>query len=423
MEKQRTYVCIDMKSFYASVECAERHLSPFETNLVVADETRGKGAITLAISPKMKSFGVKNRCRLFEIPQNMDYIIAMPRMSLYIKYCADIFEIYLDYFSQDDIHQYSIDEAFIDVTDYLPIYHLSAKDLAKKLINEIAVRTHIPATCGIGSNLYLAKIALDITAKHCKDHIGELTEETFKETLWHHRPITDFWNIANGIATRLARYGIYDMKGIADAPEDLMYRLFGKNAKIIIDHANGKESCTITDIKSYKSKSKSISNSQILFSDYDYDKALLVLQEMALNGCQRLLREHLIASHVGIMVGYSKDVIPATGGTIKMANATNLYSHIKEYVNRLYEENTVNGYLIRRLGISFSGLADESAEGYDLFTDFESIERERRLENTVLAIKDKFGKNAMLRGFDLADGATQITRNKLIGGHNGGEEI
>ena len=423
MEKQRTYVCIDMKSFYASVECAERHLSPFETNLVVADETRGKGAITLAISPKMKSLGVKNRCRLFEIPQNMDYIIAMPRMSLYIKYCADIFEIYLDYFSQDDIHQYSIDEAFIDVTDYLPIYHLSAKDLAKKLINEIAVRTHIPATCGIGSNLYLAKIALDITAKHCKDHIGELTEETFKETLWHHRPITDFWNIANGIATRLARYGIYDMKGIADAPEDLMYRLFGKNAKIIIDHANGKESCTITDIKSYKSKSKSISNSQILFSDYDYDKALLVLQEMALNGCQRLLREHLIASHVGIMIGYSKDVIPATGGTIKMANATNLYSHIKEYVNRLYEENTVNGYLIRRLGISFSGLADEPAEGYDLFTDFEAIERERRLENTVLAIKDKFGKNAMLRGFDLADGATQITRNKLIGGHNGGEEI
>lgn len=423
MEKQRTYVCIDMKSFYASVECAERHLSPFETNLVVADETRGKGAITLAISPKMKSLGVKNRCRLFEIPQNMDYIIAMPRMSLYIKYCADIFEIYLDYFSQDDIHQYSIDEAFIDVTDYLPIYHLSAKDLAKKLINEIAVRTHIPATCGIGSNLYLAKIALDITAKHCKDHIGELTEETFKETLWHHRPITDFWNIANGIATRLARYGIYDMKGIADAPEDLMYRLFGKNAKIIIDHANGKESCTITDIKSYKSKSKSISNSQILFSDYDYDKALLVLQEMALNGCQRLLREHLIASHVGIMVGYSKDVIPATGGTIKMANATNLYSHIKEYVNRLYEENTVNGYLIRRLGISFSGLADESAEGYDLLTDFEAIERERRLENTVLAIKDKFGKNAMLRGFDLADGATQIMRNKLIGGHNGGEEI
>lgn len=422
MEKQRTYICIDMKSFYASVECAERNLSPFETNLVVADESRGQGAITLAISPKMKALGVKNRCRLFEIPKNIKYIVALPRMNLYIKYCADIYEIYLDYFSPDDIHQYSIDEAFIDITDYLSIYRLSAKELAKKLIDEIAFRTHIPATCGIGSNLYLAKIALDITAKHSKDHIGILTEETFKETLWHHRPITDFWNIASGIAARLARYGIYDMKGIVDAPEDLMYRNFGKNARIIIDHANGKESCTIAEIKSYKSKSKSISNSQILFSDYDYDKALLVLQEMALNGCQRLIREHLIASHVGIVVGYSKDVIPATGGTIKMANATNVYSLVKEYVNRLFEENTITGFSIRRLGISFSGLADESAEGYDLFTDFEALEKERRLENTVLALKDRFGKNAMLRGFDLQEGATQMTRNKLVGGHNGGEE-
>lgn len=420
MVKQRTYLCIDMKSFYASVECAERHLSPFETSLVVADESRGNGAITLAISPKMKSLGVKNRCRLYEIPKGIDYIIAMPRMSLYIKYCADIFEIYLDYFSPDDIHQYSIDEAFIDVTDYLHIYKLTAKELAKKLINEIAKRTHIPATCGIGSNLYLAKIALDITAKHCKDHIGELTEETFKETLWKHKPITDFWNIAKGTATRLARYGIYDMKGIADCPEDLLYRTFGKNAKILIDHANGKESCTIADIKSYKSKSKSISNSQILFSDYDYDKALIVIQEMALNGCQRLLREHIIASHVGIMVGYSKDVIPPSGGTLKMANSTNLYSIVKQYVDRIYEETTVKDVKIRRLGITFSGICDESAEGYDLFTDLEAIEKERTLERTVLEIKDRFGKNAMLRAFDLQDGATQITRNKLIGGHNGG---
>ena len=261
MEKRRTYLCIDMKSFFASVECAERGLSPFETNLVVADESRGKGAITLAITPKMKALGVRNRCRLFEIPKNIDYIIALPHMNLYIKYCADIFDIYLDCFSPDDIHQYSIDEAFIDVTDYLSIYKLEPKQLAKKIINEIAERTHIPATCGIGTNLYLAKIALDITAKHCKDHIGMLDEQTFKETLWEHRPITDFWNIANGIATRLARYGIHDMKGVATAPEDLLYRNFGKNAKLLIDHANGKESCTIADIKNYKGKSKSISNS------------------------------------------------------------------------------------------------------------------------------------------------------------------
>lgn len=421
MEKQRTYLCIDMKSFYASVECAERNISPFETNLVVADESRGNGAITLAISPKLKSLGVKNRCRLFEIPKDIDYIIAKPRMSLYIKYCADIFEIYLDYFSQDDIHQYSIDEAFIDVTDYLSIYKLTAKQLAKKLINEIAIRTHIPATCGIGTNLFLAKIALDITAKHCKDHIGELTEETFKETLWEHRPITDFWNIAKGTANRLARFGIYDLKGVANAPEEILYRHFGKNAKILIDHANGKESCTIADIKKYKSKSKSISNSQILFSDYEYDKAKIVIQEMALNGCQRLIREHLIASHVGIFVGYSKDVIPASGGTKKLLNSTNLYSFIREYVDELFEETTAKDVPIRRLGISFSGLADESAEGYDLFTDFEAIEKERRLEHAVLEIKDRFGKNAMLRAFDLQEGATQVERNKLIGGHNGGE--
>ena len=421
MEKQRTYLCIDMKSFYASVECAERNVSPFETNLVVADDSRGKGAITLAISPKLKSLGVKNRCRLYEIPKGIDYIIAKPRMSLYIKYCADIFEIYLDYFSQDDIHQYSIDEAFIDITDYLSIYKLTAKQLAKKLINEIARRTHIPATCGIGTNLFLAKIALDITAKHCKDHIGELTEETFKETLWEHRPITDFWNIAHGTASRLAKFGVHDLKGVATCPEIVLYRHFGKNAKILIDHANGRESCTIADIKKYKSKSKSISNSQILFSDYDYDKAKIVIQEMALNGCQRLLKEHLIASHVGIFVGYSKEVIPASGGTKKLANSTNLYSSIREYVDELYEETTVQNVPIRRLGISFSGLVDESAEGYDLFTDLDAIEKERRLENTIIGIKEKYGKNAMIRAFDLQEGATQIERNKLIGGHNSGE--
>lgn len=420
MEKQRTYLCIDMKSFYASVECAERNLSPFETNLVVADESRGNGAITLAISPKMKAKVVRNRCRLYEIPKNISYITAMPRMSLYIKYCADIFDIYLDYFSPEDIHQYSIDEAFIDITNYLSIYKMDAKSIAKKLINEIAERTHIPATCGIGSNLYLAKIALDITAKHNKDHIGILDENSFKETLWEHRPITDFWNIANGIATRLAKYGIHDMKGIATAPEELLYRNFGKNAKLLIDHANGKESCTIADIKNYKGKSKSISNSQILFSDYAYDKAHIVIQEMALNCCQRLIKEHLIASHVGIVVGYSKDVCAPTGGTIKMPNSTNIYSVIKEYVDRLYEETTNSKCPIRRLGICFSGIADESAEGYDLFTDIDALQKERDLERAVLDIKEKFGKNALLRGFDLQEGATQMERNKLIGGHNGG---
>ena len=420
--KQRTYFCIDMKSFFASVECAERRLSPFETNLVVADESRGKGAITLAITPKMKSLGVKNRCRLFEIPANIDYIIAKPRMSLYIKYCGDIFDVYLDYISPDDIHQYSIDEAFLDVTDYLPLYNMTAHEFAKKLITEISRRTNIPATCGIGTNLYLAKIALDITAKKTRDHIGFLDEDTFKATLWDHKPITDFWNIASGTAARLYRYGVTTMRGIASLPDDVLERNFGKNYRILADHAVGKESCTIADIKNYKAQSRSISNSQILFSDYDHQKAKVVILEMALAGCQRLMAEKSIAGVVGISVGYSKDVLPPSGGSKKMATSTNLYSKIKEYVEKLYDETTDQKTPIRRLTIWFSCLADESAEGYDLFCDLEQMERERKREEAVLEIKERFGKNAILRGFNLREGATQAYRNTLIGGHNGGEE-
>ena len=420
--KTRTYFCIDMKSFYASVECAERGLSPFETNLVVADESRGQGAITLAITPKMKSLGVRNRCRLFEIPKNIDYIIALPRMNKYIKYCGDIFDVYLDYVSPDDIHQYSIDEAFLDVTDYLSLYNMTARQLAKKLIDEIASRTSIPATCGIGTNLYLAKIALDITAKKSKDHIGYLTEELYRETLWQHTPITDFWNVAAGTAKRLYRYGVTTMEGLAHLPEEVLRRNFGKNYVILLDHAWGRESCTIADIKNYKSKSRSISNSQILFSDYDYEQAHVVVREMTLNGCQRLISEHQIARNVGIMIGYSRDALEPVGKTVRMAESTNLYSLIVKYVDDIYEEIVDRETPIRRLGITFACLTDESAEGYDLFCDVEAIEREHRREAAVLEIKEKFGKNAILRGLNLRDGATQSIRNKLIGGHNGGEK-
>ena len=415
-----TYFCIDMKSFYASVECAERGLNPFETNLVVADESRGKGAITLAISPKMKALGCTNRCRLFEIPKNIKYICAMPRMKLYIDYCADIYEIYLKYVSSSDIHQYSIDEAFLDVSKYLSLYKCSAKQFAKKLINEIAEKTHIPATAGIGTNLYLAKIALDITAKHSKDHIGYLDEETFRATLWHHTPITDFWNIASGISRRLERYYIRDMEGIAHCPEDILYKEFGINAEIMIDHAWGRESCTIADIKNYRSKSKSLSNSQILFSDYTFENARIVIQEMALNLCHRLMKEHVIARTVGISVGYSRGVMPMTGGSMRMTVSTSAYSLISEYVLEVFDTTTYKDVPIRQLGIFYCNLVDESAEGYDLFTDQELIEKEKKLERAVLYIKDKFGKNAILRGIDFQEGATQIIRNKLIGGHNSG---
>jgi DNA polymerase V len=275
MSEERTYFCIDMKCFFASVECAERGLNPFETNLVVADESRGTNALCLAISPKMKTLGCKNRCRMSEIPKNIRYIVAKPRMKKYIEYAADIYDIYLDYIDPNDIHVYSIDEAFIDATGYLEMYKKDAKEFAKFLINEIANRKHIPAAAGIGTNLYLAKVALDITAKKTKDHIGYLTEELYRETLWHHRPITDFWQIASGTARRLAKYYVYDMAGIASMSEQLLYKTFGINAELLIDHAYGRESCLISDIKAYQPKSKSISSSQILFEDYSYDKALI----------------------------------------------------------------------------------------------------------------------------------------------------
>ena len=419
MSKERTYFCIDMKCFFASVECAELGLNPFETNLVVADESRGTNALCLAISPKMKTLGVKNRCRMSEIPKNIHYMVAKPRMKKYIEYAADIYDIYLDYIDPNDIHVYSIDEAFIDATDYLRIYNKEAREFALFLINQIANRKHIPAAAGIGTNLYLAKVALDITAKKTKDHIGFLNEELYKETLWHHKPITDFWQVARGTANRLSRYGVTDMAGVAALPEDTLYKAFGINAELLRDHAFGRESCLISDIKAYKPKSKSISSSQILFEDYSYDKAKIVMYEMALAGCQEMMRRHVISNGVGIYVGYSKDVIEPTGGNIRMSYATNLYSNVKEYVEILFDQYVERDVPIRRLGITFGNIMDEACEGYDLFTDFEKVEREKRLENTVLGIKDRFGKNAMFRGLDLSEGATALARNKMIGGHNG----
>ena len=419
MERQKTYLCIDMKSFYASVECAERGLNPFTTNLVVADETRGQGSICLAISPKMKSLGIKNRCRVYEIPKNIEYITAMPRMKKYIEYCADIYEIYLQYIAPEDIHTYSIDESFIDVTDYLPMYKKTAKEFATMLVDEIARKKGIPATVGIGTNLYLAKIALDITAKKVPDHMGFLDEKTFIRTLWGHRPITDFWNIGKGIAARLERMGIYDMRGIANYPEERLYKEFGINAELLIDHAWGRESCTIAEIKAYKSKTHSICNSQILFSDYAYDKALLVLQEMVVAGCQEMMRRKVVTNHITFTIGYSKDVIKPTGKRIKMTVTTACSSIIQEYVTEAYKLTTDKRTPIRRISISFDNVVDECCEGYDLFTDYDSIMKERHIEHTILGIQDKYGKNAMLRATNLEEGATQRVRNTLVGGHNG----
>ena len=420
--KERTYFCIDMKSFFASVECAERGLNPFETNLIVADESRGNGTICLAITPKMKSLGVRNRCRRYEIPKGIQYITAMPRMQKYIDYAAEIYGIYLQYIDKQDIHVYSIDESFIDATDYLPMYHKTPKEFAKMLIDEIAEKLHIPATAGIGTNLYLAKIALDITAKKVPDHMGYLNEELFRETLWHHRPLTDFWGISTGTVRRLERRGIVDMAGIANYPSEILYKDFGINAELLIDHSWGRESCLMSDIKNYKSKSKSVSSSQVLFSDYTFDKAKIVVEEMVRSGCLELMRRKVIASHVTVTIGYSKDCHTPTGGRVKIGASTNLPKKIMPSAMRVFEQTTDRNSLIRRVSIGFDGICDEGCEGYDLFTDWEEVERQKRPARATLELQSKFGKNALLMASDLQEGATLIMRNKLIGGHNSGND-
>ncbi len=412
------YLCIDLKTFYASVECVERKLDPFSTNLVVADESRGKGTICLAVSPKMKMLGVKNRCRLFEIPQNIKYIIAKPRMKKYIEYSANIYAIYLKYFSKDDIYVYSIDEAFLDVTNYLKLYKMSAIDLAKKILKEIYDTYGLTATVGIGTNLYLAKIALDIMSKHTPTNIGYLDEEIYKSKLWHHKPLTDFWQIGKGIETRLNKKKIYDMYDIAHTNPKILYKEFGVNAEFLIDHSFGKESCTIKDIKNYKTKNISISGSQVLFEDYSFEKAMLVLKEMIELNSIKLVEKNMITNTLGLYIGYSKNTIDSTGGSIRMKRYTNTYSELLPYFLKLYDNTTNRIIPIRRIGISFNRLMSADEEQLSLFENQEKIAKERKLELTISNIKQKMGKNSIIRGMNLEEGATTILRNKLIGGHN-----
>lgn len=422
MEKQRTYFVIDMKSFFASVECAERGLDPMTTKLVVADETRTESTICLAVSPALKALGIKNRCRLFEIPKNIEFIIAPPRMKKYINYAAEIYGIYLKYIDKADIHVYSIDECIIDATDYLKLYKKEAKEFAQDLMKEIYTKLHIPATAGIGTNMYLAKIALDITAKHAPDKIGYLDEELFIKNLWNHRPITDFWQISTGIATRLEKYGIYDMRGIAHANEDLLYREFGVNAELLIDHAWGKETCLMSDIKGYKTKAKSISSSQILPRNYKFDEAKLVMREMVQNGCYDLARQHYVTQLIHLYIGYGDGKDQGTKGSSRMNVTTNLYSFIGPQADKLFDQIVDRERLVRRIGYGFSDLVSDDREQYDLFTDLEQVKKEKKLVASILDLQDKYGKNSILKAFDLDESATQRERNAQIGGHKSGED-
>ena len=417
---QRTYLCIDLKTFFASVECVERNLDPFSTNLVVADVERSKNSICLAITPKMKMLGIKNRCRICDIPPNIKYIAAKPRMSLYMKYCGDIYGTYLKYFSKDDIHVYSIDEVFIDITGYLSTYNKNPQNLAKMVIDDVYNTYGITATAGIGTNLYLAKIALDITAKHSVSNMGYLDEEKYKKELWHHRPLTDFWQVGPGTEKRLNKMRLFDMYDVAHADQKKLFKMFGINAEYLIDHAWGREPCTIADIKKYKPKSNSISNSQILFKDYTYYEARTVLKEMVELISLRLVKENKISNVIQLYVGYSKDIIGASGGARHLENYTSNYSELLKVFLNLYDETTNRNVGIRRLGVSLGNVIDGDNQQLSLFSNQEKLDKEKELELTINNLKDTMGKNIILRGTNFLEEATARERNKMIGGHNGG---
>lgn len=418
MDKKRYYICIDLKTFFASVECVLRGLDPFKTNLVVADPSRGKGAICLAISPALKNMGIRNRCRLFEIPDDIKYITAMPRMKKYMEFSTRIYSIYLRYISKEDIHPYSIDEMFLDVTNYLELYNTTPEKIAKALLNKIYDELGLTATAGIGTNLFLCKIALDIKAKKNKTNIAFLDEETFQKELWDHNPLSDFWQIARGIETRLNKLGLYTMRDVANANEEVLYKEFGVNAEILIDHSKGIEPVTISDIKNYKTKSHSISQSQILFEDYEYKKARLIVKEMVEVLSFKLIDEGLVTSHISLFIGYSKDTIKPTGGSMKINICTNVYSKLLPYFLELFDKTTNPNYLIRRVGISFGNVISEDLEYFNLFIEPKEVYKERKLQQTISDIKKKYGKSSVIKAMNLEDGATTLKRNKLIGGHN-----
>lgn len=420
--KNRAFICIDLKSFYASVECVERGLDPMTTNLVVADPERSKNTICLAITPAMKALGIPNRCRVFQIPKDIEYIMAEPRMQKYIDYAAEIYGIYLQYISKEDIHVYSIDEAFMDVTEYLSLYGKSARELGVQIMNDIYKKVGVRAACGIGTNLYLAKIALDITAKHAEDFIGELDEESYRRQLWSHKPLTDFWRVGAGIARTLERYGIRTMRDIAKADEDFMYKIFGVDAELLIDHAWGRETVTIADIKRYKPKNNSISSGQVLMRDYGFEEGKLIVKEMADLICLDLLDKNLVTASITLHIGYTNTMNMASAhGTVALPVETNADMVIIPEVVKLYEKIVDKHVPIRRVTITCNRVVEEQYRQYNLFADMDELERNRRVQTAMLDIKRKFGKNAVLKGMNLQKAATTRERNRQIGGHKSGD--
>ena len=500
MTEGRTYIAIDLKSFYASVECVERGLDPLTTNLVVADESRTDKTICLAVSPSLKAYGISGRARLFEVIQSVrrinderrqragralrgssvsdielknhpdmevKYITAMPRMAHYIDSSRRVYNVYLKYISPEDIHVYSIDEVFMDVTAYLRMYKKTAHELAMTIIRDVLRTTGITATAGIGTNMYLCKIAMDIVAKHMRAdsdgvRIAELDEMAYRRQLWSHLPLTDFWRVGRGTADKLAMYGIYTMGDIARQSvndEDLLYNLFGVNAELLIDHAWGWEPCTISDVKAYRPERSSISNGQVLTCPYTYDKGLVVAREMSETMALELLDKHLATNQIVLTVGYDREnlvnpsirdkykgeittdhygrAVPKHAhGTANMELHTSSVRQITDAVVDVFERTVNRDLLIRRINITACNLVgdDEAAlekpkpVQLDIFTDYaavkerlrskaEGLAKERKASEAVLQIKKKFGKNAILKGVNFDDGATGMQRNNQIGGH------
>ena len=472
---QRTYIAIDLKSFYASVECVDRGLDPLTTNLVVADVSRTEKTICLAVSPSLKQYGIGGRARLFEVVQRMrevkdwavDYIAAPPRMAHYIEVSTKIYSIYLKYIAPEDIHVYSIDEVFMDVTAYLRSYRMTAHELAMTMIRDVLKQTGITATAGIGTNMYLCKVAMDIVAKKMpadKDgvRIAELDEMSYRRELWDYRPLTKFWRVGKGIAQKLALYGIDTMGKIArmsEQNEELLYRLFGVNAELLIDHAWGWEPCTIEMVKAYKPESNSFSSGQVLQEPYDVKKDRVVIQEMAEAMALDLVAKRLVTDQLLLTVSYDaecltrpeirekyhgeittnyygKAVPKHAHGTFNFDKPTSSSKLIMDGTAELYDRIVNPDLLVRRLSLVTNRVIPESVaaeqnrvpQQLDLFTDYEALEKqkqeekakrdkERRLQETQLKIKQRFGKNAILRGLNFEEGATAKERNKQIGGH------
>lgn len=415
------YMCLDLKSFYASVECADLGVDPFTTPLVVADASRGLGAITLAISPALKKLGVKNRCRLFEIPSTVEYMAVKPRMRRYMEVSSTIYGTLLEYVAPEDIHVYSIDEYFIDVTPYGRLYKQTFPELALTFQGKVLEKTGIYSTVGIGTNLFLAKVALDVLAKHEPQGIGLLDETRFKEKIWYHQPITDIWQIGKGIANRLRKYGVVDLHGITTVPEARLYREFGVNAELLIDHAWGREPCTMKEIHAYRPAKHSLSRGQIFLRNYTFDECFVPLREMVESLVLELIAERAVTKHISVSVAYADREVRRTGGSRSLPEYTCSVAVLSEAMLRLYRETTHQVQEIRQLSVGLEDLVNREAIPWemDLFaTNQKEEDKAYQVERTVLEIKEKFGGNSILRASSLQEEGTMRFRNTLIGGHN-----